>query len=153
MDLSRKFVSEAELDKKRQQRQEEWEKVRKPDDPKGNNPINYVFQGNYSIDFIHVCVSVNKCTCMYRHVGIYLCKYLCVYRCVPVSIQRPYLTLDGFIERTCSPLKTAHLCHRQRPLRKSMTLVLSSSGYRSRKTRSRKSLRSSLNSVSCFRFC
>ncbi|XP_011617237.2 PSME3-interacting protein isoform X1 [Takifugu rubripes] len=33
VDLSRKFVSEAELDKRRQQRQEEWEKVRKPDDP------------------------------------------------------------------------------------------------------------------------
>lgn len=42
VDLSRKFVSEAELDKKRQQRQEEWEKVRKPEDPKGKNLINSV---------------------------------------------------------------------------------------------------------------
>uniref|UniRef100_H3CMS4 Proteasome activator subunit 3 interacting protein 1 n=1 Tax=Tetraodon nigroviridis TaxID=99883 RepID=H3CMS4_TETNG len=33
VDLSRKFVSEAELEKRRQKRQEEWEKVRKPDDP------------------------------------------------------------------------------------------------------------------------
>ncbi|KAG7521615.1 hypothetical protein JOB18_002475 [Solea senegalensis] len=33
VDLSRKFVTEAELDEKRKQRQEEWEKVRKPDDP------------------------------------------------------------------------------------------------------------------------
>ncbi|XP_070763613.1 PSME3-interacting protein [Enoplosus armatus] len=33
VDLSRKFVSEAELDEKRKKRQEEWEKVRKPDDP------------------------------------------------------------------------------------------------------------------------
>ncbi|XP_043981751.1 PSME3-interacting protein isoform X2 [Gambusia affinis] len=33
VDLSRKFVSESELDEKRKKRQEEWEKVRKPDDP------------------------------------------------------------------------------------------------------------------------
>ncbi|XP_074532802.1 PSME3-interacting protein [Halichoeres trimaculatus] len=33
VDLSRKFVTEAELDEKRKKRQEEWEKVRKPDDP------------------------------------------------------------------------------------------------------------------------
>lgn len=32
-DLSGKFVSESELDEKRKKRQEEWEKVRKPDDP------------------------------------------------------------------------------------------------------------------------
>lgn len=37
VDLSRKFVSEAELDEKRKKRQEEWEKVRKPDDPEGKN--------------------------------------------------------------------------------------------------------------------
>lgn len=35
VDLSRKFVTEAELDEKRKKRQEEWEKVRKPDDPEG----------------------------------------------------------------------------------------------------------------------
>nr|XP_020442921.1 protein FAM192A [Monopterus albus]XP_020442922.1 protein FAM192A [Monopterus albus] len=33
IDLNRKFVSEAELDERRKKRQEEWEKVRKPDDP------------------------------------------------------------------------------------------------------------------------
>ncbi|XP_030587513.1 PSME3-interacting protein isoform X2 [Archocentrus centrarchus] len=33
VDLSRKFVSEAELDERRRRRQEEWEKIRKPDDP------------------------------------------------------------------------------------------------------------------------
>ncbi|KAM9352094.1 PSME3-interacting protein [Symphorus nematophorus] len=33
VDLSRKFVSEAELDERRKKRQEEWEKVRKPEDP------------------------------------------------------------------------------------------------------------------------
>ncbi|KAM8893195.1 PSME3-interacting protein [Spinachia spinachia] len=33
VDLSRKFVSESELDEKRKKRQEEWDKVRKPDDP------------------------------------------------------------------------------------------------------------------------
>lgn len=35
VDLTRKFVSEAELDDRRKKRQEEWEKVRKPDDPEG----------------------------------------------------------------------------------------------------------------------
>ncbi|XP_052388120.1 PSME3-interacting protein isoform X1 [Carassius gibelio] len=33
VDLSRKFVSESELDERRKKRQEEWEKVRKPDEP------------------------------------------------------------------------------------------------------------------------
>ncbi|XP_049339263.1 PSME3-interacting protein isoform X2 [Astyanax mexicanus] len=33
VDLSRKFVSESELEEKRKKRQEEWEKVRMPDDP------------------------------------------------------------------------------------------------------------------------
>ncbi|XP_056138025.1 PSME3-interacting protein [Lampris incognitus] len=33
VDLNRKFVTETELDEKRKKRQEEWEKVRKPDDP------------------------------------------------------------------------------------------------------------------------
>lgn len=37
-DLSRKFVTEAELDERRKKRQEEWEKVRKPDDPEGKKP-------------------------------------------------------------------------------------------------------------------
>lgn len=66
MDLSRKFVSEAELDKRRQQRQEEWEKVRKPDDPEGKNFINSV-EGIIP-SFMHVCVYANKSTyCMYTH--------------------------------------------------------------------------------------
>ncbi|KAJ8003170.1 hypothetical protein DPEC_G00166610 [Dallia pectoralis] len=33
VDLSRKFVSETEIEEKRKLRQEEWEKVRKPEDP------------------------------------------------------------------------------------------------------------------------
>ncbi|XP_053740839.1 PSME3-interacting protein isoform X2 [Synchiropus splendidus] len=33
VDLSRKFVSQSELDERRKKRQEEWEKVRKPEDP------------------------------------------------------------------------------------------------------------------------
>ncbi|MCI4379179.1 hypothetical protein PGIGA_G00224930 [Pangasianodon gigas] len=33
VDLSRKFVSESEIEERRKKRQEEWEKVRKPDDP------------------------------------------------------------------------------------------------------------------------
>lgn len=37
VDLTRKFVTEAELDDKRKKRQEEWEKVRKPEDPEGEN--------------------------------------------------------------------------------------------------------------------
>lgn len=41
VDLSRKFVSETELDEKRKKRQEEWEKVRKPDDPEGKNTYTH----------------------------------------------------------------------------------------------------------------
>lgn len=74
VDLSRKFVSEAELDKRRQQRQEEWEKVRKPDDPQGKSSIHSV-EGIIP-SFIHVCVHVNKSTyayaCMYRRGYIFL---------------------------------------------------------------------------------
>ncbi|XP_016320875.1 protein FAM192A-like isoform X4 [Sinocyclocheilus anshuiensis] len=36
VNLSRKFVSESELDEIRKKRQEEWEKVHKPDDPEEN---------------------------------------------------------------------------------------------------------------------
>ncbi|KAG9336948.1 hypothetical protein JZ751_029965 [Albula glossodonta] len=36
VDLGRKFVSESELEEKRKKRQEEWEKVRKPEDPEEN---------------------------------------------------------------------------------------------------------------------
>lgn len=35
VDLSRKFVSETVIEEKRKQIQEEWEKVRKPEDPEG----------------------------------------------------------------------------------------------------------------------
>jgi hypothetical protein len=34
-EFQNKFVSQDKLDEKRQKRQEEWEKVRKPEDPKG----------------------------------------------------------------------------------------------------------------------
>ncbi|XP_005388440.1 PREDICTED: protein FAM192A isoform X2 [Chinchilla lanigera] len=34
--IKKRFVSEAELDERRKRRQEEWEKVRKPEDPKEN---------------------------------------------------------------------------------------------------------------------
>ena len=33
--IKKRFVSEAELDERRKRRQEEWEKVRKPEDPEG----------------------------------------------------------------------------------------------------------------------
>lgn len=36
------FVSEADIGEKRQKRQEEWEKVRKPDEPLGKQ-INTIF--------------------------------------------------------------------------------------------------------------
>lgn len=32
----KKFESQGEVDEKRKKRQEEWEKVRKPDDPEGH---------------------------------------------------------------------------------------------------------------------
>ncbi|XP_019361429.1 PREDICTED: protein FAM192A isoform X2 [Gavialis gangeticus] len=34
--INKRFVSESELDERRKRRQEEWEKVRKPEDPKEN---------------------------------------------------------------------------------------------------------------------
>ena len=33
--IKKRFVSEAELDERHKRRQEEWEKVRKPEDPEG----------------------------------------------------------------------------------------------------------------------
>lgn len=33
--IKKRFVTEAELDERRKRRQEEWEKVRKPEDPQG----------------------------------------------------------------------------------------------------------------------
>lgn len=33
--IKKRFVSEAELDERRKRRQEEWERVRKPEDPQG----------------------------------------------------------------------------------------------------------------------
>jgi len=33
--INKRFVSEAELEERRKRRQEEWEKVRKPEDPEG----------------------------------------------------------------------------------------------------------------------
>lgn len=33
--INKRFVTEAELEERRKRRQEEWEKVRKPEDPEG----------------------------------------------------------------------------------------------------------------------
>lgn len=33
--INKRFVSEAEIEERRKRRQEEWEKVRKPEDPEG----------------------------------------------------------------------------------------------------------------------
>uniref|UniRef100_A0A8D0ESS4 FAM192A/Fyv6 N-terminal domain-containing protein n=1 Tax=Strix occidentalis caurina TaxID=311401 RepID=A0A8D0ESS4_STROC len=33
--INKRFVSESELEERRKRRQEEWEKVRKPEDPEG----------------------------------------------------------------------------------------------------------------------
>lgn len=37
--INKRFVSEAELEERRKRRQEEWEKVRKPEDPEGIRQI------------------------------------------------------------------------------------------------------------------
>lgn len=37
--INKRFVSEAELEERRKRRQEEWEKVRKPEDPEGMGQI------------------------------------------------------------------------------------------------------------------
>lgn len=37
--INKRFVSESELDERRKRRQEEWEKVRKPEDPEGTRII------------------------------------------------------------------------------------------------------------------
>lgn len=41
--IKKRFVSEAELDERRKRRQEEWEKVRKPEDPEGMWTYSSVF--------------------------------------------------------------------------------------------------------------
>ena len=41
--IKKRFVSEAELDERRKRRQEEWEKVRKPEDPEGMWAYSSVF--------------------------------------------------------------------------------------------------------------
>lgn len=48
VDLSRKFVSESELDEKRKKRQEEWDKVRKPDDPEGKTSTPHTHTHTFS---------------------------------------------------------------------------------------------------------
>lgn len=68
VDLSRKFVSEAELDKRRQKRQEEWEKVRKPDDPESKSCINFV-------QLISLSYTVNR----HRYIFIPICTYIYLY--------------------------------------------------------------------------
>lgn len=69
VDLSRKFVSEAELDKRRQQRQEEWEKVRKPDDPKGKK------RGLFH-HMLYTCLGVCKQKDICIHVHVQTCRYV-----------------------------------------------------------------------------
>lgn len=54
VDLSRKFVSEAELDERRKKRQEEWEKVRKPDDPEGKKTRRKMHQTSEICPSVHV---------------------------------------------------------------------------------------------------
>lgn len=60
VDLSRKFVSEAELDEKRKKRQEEWEKVRKPEDPEGKNTRTH----------IHMYIQMSEISCVLIHVFV-----------------------------------------------------------------------------------
>lgn len=54
VDLSRKFVSEAELDERRKKRQEEWEKIRKPDDPEGKNTYPKLYKTSKGCPTVHV---------------------------------------------------------------------------------------------------
>lgn len=62
VDLSRKFVSEAELDEKRKKRQEEWEKVRKPEDPEGKNTLTYTHTSKmHQTCKIHTSVRTSTC--------------------------------------------------------------------------------------------
>ena len=69
VDLSRKFVSESEIEEKRKQRQEEWEKVRKPDDPEGKTfhlCVPVVHMPNYAhFVFTGMTVSVPLCVCVW----------------------------------------------------------------------------------------
>lgn len=60
VDLSRKFVSEAELDEKRKKRQEEWEKVRKPDDPEGTNHIHLHTDPKLELALIIISLLINS---------------------------------------------------------------------------------------------
>lgn len=87
VDLSRKFVSEAELDKRRQQRQEEWEKVRKPDDPESKNVIT---SPHHSIILsIHMCMYSLVCVCTLTHMYISLHVYISIYiyTCVLIYVR------------------------------------------------------------------
>lgn len=81
VDLSRKFVSEAELDKRRQKRQEEWQKVRKPDDPESKNRINfvsliipsYIVNICYTQVYIYTYIYIHLIDmCMYQGIDIYI---------------------------------------------------------------------------------
>ena len=77
-DLTRKFVSEAELDEARKKRQEEWEQVRKPDDPEGTHT------------HVHTHTSTHKDTRMHTdtrtHTHTHAHTKLCLIVCVTVHI-------------------------------------------------------------------
>lgn len=65
VDLSRKFVSETEIEEKRKQRQEEWEKVRKPEDPESkpsatNSTLLPKMYTDTSNIFLHACTLVSS---------------------------------------------------------------------------------------------
>ncbi|ELK15411.1 NEFA-interacting nuclear protein NIP30 [Pteropus alecto] len=47
--IKKRFVSEAELDERRKRRQEEWEKVRKPEDPEGTWAYSLAFSVMISV--------------------------------------------------------------------------------------------------------
>lgn len=74
VDLSRKFVSEAELEKRRQKRQEEWEKVRKPDDPERKNCTHFP-------ELIIPLYTVNTQVCRYNYT--YICLY--IWTCISLN--------------------------------------------------------------------
>lgn len=160
VDLSRKFVSEAELDERRKKRQEEWEKVRKPDDPEGKNRILLHTYPNLELVLLPIFITDS-------------CLYYLDWELSPKIWQIAIAVLTRFsnsgnvfqfririyIIENCRSSRATTQMYRsscvhapQMPQRRSMTHVPSLSGYRSRKTRNRKNSRSSSNSVSLFLF-
>lgn len=88
VDLTRKFVTEAELDDKRKKRQEEWERVRKPEDPQGENFARQRISSCFSIllnwRLINWPDRLTKFACLPADAVAYYCYYF-----VAASVRGP----------------------------------------------------------------